>query len=199
MKIVLATNNPHKVGELTDLLSGEGREIRTLRESGFTGDIVEDGATFEENSYIKARTVSERLSCIAVADDSGLEVDCLGGAPGVYSARYAGEHATDGENFDKLLGAVRGKSDRRARFVSVITAVFPDGRRITARGECEGLILDERRGSGCFGYDPVFYYEPLGKTFAEMTAEEKNAVSHRGIADRRFAEMFFLDKPSSEC
>ena len=120
MKIVLATNNPHKVGELTDLLSGEGREIRTLRESGFTGDIVEDGATFEENSYIKARTVSERLGCIAVADDSGLEVDCLGGAPGVYSARYAGEHATDGENIDKLLAAVRGKSDRRARFVSVI-------------------------------------------------------------------------------
>ena len=182
MKIVLATNNPHKVGELTDLLSGEGREIRTLRESGFTGDIVEDGATFEENSYIKARTVSERLGCIAVADDSGLEVDCLGGAPGVYSARYAGEHATDGENIDKLLAAVRGKSDRRARFVSVITAVFPDGRR-----------------SGCFGYDPVFYYEPLGKTFAEMTAEEKNAVSHRGIAVRRFAEMFFLDKPASEC
>lgn len=199
MKIVLATNNPHKVGELTDLLSGEGREIRTLRESGFTGDIVEDGATFEENSYIKARTVSERLGCIAVADDSGLEVDCLGGAPGVYSARYAGEHATDGENIDKLLAAVRVKSDRRARFVSVITAVFPDGRRITARGECEGLILDERRGSGCFGYDPVFYYEPLGKTFAEMTAEEKNAVSHRGIAVRRFAEMFFLDKPASEC
>ena len=106
MKIVLATNNPHKVGELTDLLSGEGREIRTLRESGFTGDIVEDGATFEENSYIKARTVSERLSCIAVADDSGLEVDCLGGAPGVYSARYAGEPCDDAANNALLLSLI---------------------------------------------------------------------------------------------
>ena len=198
MKIVLATNNRHKVEELTHLLAGEGREIRTLAESGFSGEIVEDGATFEENSYIKARTVSERLGCIAVADDSGLEVDCLGGAPGVHSARYAGEHASDAENLDKLLDAVCGKTDRRARFVSVITAVFPDGRRITARGECEGKILDERRGSGSFGYDPVFYYEPLGKTFAEMTTEEKNAVSHRGKAVRRYAEMFFLDKPARE-
>lgn len=116
----------------------------------------------------------------------------------MHSARYAGEHASDAENLDKLLDAVCGKTDRRARFVSVITAVFPDGRRITARGECEGKILDERRGSGSFGYDPVFYYEPLGKTFAEMTTEEKNAVSHRGKAVRRFAEMFFLDKPARE-
>lgn len=199
MKIVLATNNPHKVGELTDLLSGEGREIRTLRESGFTGDIVEDGATFEENSYIKARTVSERLGCIAVADDSGLEVDCLGGAPACIRRATRASMPPTARTSISCSPPVRGKSDRRARFVSVITAVFPDGRRITARGECEGLILDERRGSGCFGYDPVFYYEPLGKTFAEMTAEEKNAVSHRGIAVRRFAEMFFLDKPASEC
>ena len=125
-----------------------------------------------ENAVIKAETACRTLGLPVLADDSGVCVPALGGAPGVHSARYAGEHASDAENLDKLLDAVCGKTDRRARFVSVITAVFPDGRRITARGECEGKILDERRGSGSFGYDPVFYYEPLGKTFAEMLGEQ---------------------------
>lgn len=198
MKIVLATNNPHKVGELTDLLSGEGREIRTLRESASPATSSRTARRSRKIRISRPAPFPSGLGCIAVADDSGWRWTASAARPRVFGA-LRGEHATDGENIDKLLAAVRGKSDRRARFVSVITAVFPDGRRITARGECEGLILDERRGSGCFGYDPVFYYEPLGKTFAEMTAEEKNAVSHRGIAVRRFAEMFFLDKPASEC
>ena len=195
--MILASNNAHKLEEFRAIFADMGIEIIPQSAAGCHFEVDETGETFEENAYLKAIAVTRATGQPAVADDSGLMVDALGGAPGVYSARYAGEHATDGENIDKLLAAVRGKSDRRARFVSVITAVFPDGRRITARGECEGLILDERRGSGCFGYDPVFYYEPLGKTFAEMTAEEKNAVSHRGIAVRRFAEMFFLDKPAS--
>lgn len=195
-KLVLATNNAHKVEEMKKLLEGSGYVIQTLSEVGFSGEIEENGTTFEENSYIKAATVSKKLGCIAVADDSGLEVDCLGGAPGVYSARYAGEHATDTQNLDKLLCAVAGQKDRRARFVSVITAVFEDGSTLSARGECEGIIIDERRGAGDFGYDPVFFYEPAGKTFAEMTMQEKNAVSHRGRAMKKFAEMFFLDKRS---
>ena len=162
--------------------------VLSLDDIGFHDEIVEDGATFAENSRIKA-SVPARLGYIGVADDSGLEVDALGGEPGVYSARYSGEGATDEKNNKKLLAALAGVPDekRTARFRTVVTCIFPDGDEIQAEGVCEGRILESPRGQDGFGYDPLFWYEPLGKTFAELTPDEKNSVSHRGIAMREFA------------
>ncbi|MBR5187247.1 MAG: RdgB/HAM1 family non-canonical purine NTP pyrophosphatase, partial [Clostridia bacterium] len=153
-------------------------------------DIVEDGETFEDNALIKARTVA-KLGYIGVADDSGLCVDALNGEPGVYSARYAGGH-DDVDNNRKLLENMKDvpTEKRGAHFVSVIACVFPDGREIVARGECPGTMLFDYRGNGGFGYDPLFLYEPMGKTFAEMNAEEKNAISHRARAMEAFAKLF---------
>ena len=195
-----------------------GVQILSLDDVGFEGDIEENGTTFEENALIKARTAMEaarvagladdridatsvaaiaddRIAAVAddgiaaIADDSGLSVDVLGGAPGVYSARYAGEHGDDAANNALLL---KNLSDvaaeaRTACFVCCIACVFPDGTSFTVRGETEGRIIDEARGDGGFGYDPYFYYEPYGKTFAELTADQKNAISHRGKAVEKLA------------
>lgn len=193
-KIVMASNNRHKIKELQTFLSAicpEGAgELLSLSDIGFTEDIVEDGETFEENALIKARTVAA-LGYIGIADDSGLCVDALGGEPGVYSARYAGGH-DDGDNNRLLMEKMKDvpKGERTAHFVSVIACVMPDGRSITARGECEGIILDSPRGNGGFGYDPYFLYEPYGKTFAEVNEAEKNAISHRARAMEKFASLF---------
>ena len=197
-KIVMASNNRHKIKEIEAFLrklcpndkNGEPFEILSLADIGFTDDIVEDGDTFEANALIKARSVA-RLGYIGIADDSGLCVDALNGEPGVYSARYAGGH-DDADNNRKLLENMKDvpKEARGAHFVSVIACVFPDGRELVARGECPGTMLLDYRGNGGFGYDPLFLYEPMDKTFAEMNAEEKNAISHRARAMEKFARIF---------
>ena len=190
LKIVLASRNKKKIRELETFLAGipSDKEILSLDDIGFHDEIVEDGKTFAENSFIKA-SVPAKLGYIGVADDSGLEVDALDGAPGVYSARYSGEGATDEKNNAKLLSELENVPDdkRTARFRTVITCVFPDGTYFQVDGSCEGRILRAPEGSDGFGYDPLFWYEPFGKTFASLTPEEKNAVSHRGNAMRKFA------------
>ena len=193
MKLVLASRNKKKIRELETFLSEISSDINVLSldDIGFHDEIVEDGDSFAANSKIKA-LVPAGLGYIGVADDSGLEVDALGGAPGVYSARYSGEGATDAKNNEKLLKALGNVPDekRTARFRTVITCEFPDGREIVVDGVCEGRILREPRGVDGFGYDPLFFYEPFGKTFAELTPDEKNSVSHRGQAMRKFAVEF---------
>ncbi|MBE6579362.1 MAG: XTP/dITP diphosphatase [Ruminococcaceae bacterium] len=185
-KVILASDNAHKLEEFRRYFREAEipLEIIPLRESGFSGDIVEDGATFEENALIKARTVSLATGCMAIADDSGLEVDALNGAPGVHSARYAGIHGDDAANNAKLLAELEGvpEEGRTARFVSAVCVFREDGEHLTVRGTAEGRILKEKQGSGTFGYDPLFYYPPFGKTFAELSGTEKNSVSHRGNA-----------------
>ena len=186
-KFVLASNNKKKIRELRTILGKLLPEciVYSLSDIGFEGDIEENGTSFEENSIIKA-SVPARLGYIGVADDSGLCVDALGGAPGIYSARYSGKG--DRENNIKLLSELEGKEDRGAGFVCVMSAVFPDGRIVTARGEVRGTILTAPRGDDGFGYDPLFYCPELGKSFAEASADEKNAVSHRGRALAAFCE-----------
>ncbi len=196
--IVIATGNKHKVSEIKEMLAPYivGKyELVSMREAGFTGKIEETGETFEENAFIKAQTVCKATGHITFADDSGLCVDALGGRPGVYSARYGGLD-TDDEQISLLLSEMKDvpEEKRTAHFAAVFCAVFPDGRTVSARGECRGTILFERRGFDDFGYDPVFYYPPAGKTFAEMTQSEKCAVSHRGKAISQFVKIFFLDK-----
>ena len=190
MKAVLASNNKKKLSELLAIMKNDLPDgtLLTLSDIGFNGDIVEDGGTFEENSKIKA-SVPASLGYIGIADDSGLCVDALGGAPGVYSARYSG--TGDRGNIDKLLYELKDVPEefRTARFVCVMTAVFPDGRTVQARGQAEGVILRERRGEDGFGYDPVFYYPPLCRTFAELTAGEKNMISHRAKAIAAFCPL----------
>ena len=185
-KIILASDNGHKLEEIRRYFKEAEipAEIIPLRDSGFSGEIVEDGETFEENALIKARTVALATGCAAIADDSGLEVDALHGAPGVYSARFAGVHGDDNANNAKLLQELDGVPDckRTARFVSAICVYREDGASVSVRGTAEGLILTEKKGSGTFGYDPLFYYPPFGKTFAEMDGSEKNSISHRGNA-----------------
>ncbi len=189
LRIAVATGNAHKIKEIRIMLASDGIELVGMRSVGFTGDIEENGATFEENALIKARTVCRATSLPALADDSGLCVDALGGAPGIYSARYAsqnGHNATDAENVDKLLEELKNTPDdqRTARFVCAMALVFPDGKEIVVRGVCEGRITRERHGESGFGYDPVFFVERYGRTFGETTEAEKNEISHRSCAIR---------------
>ncbi|MBO5110046.1 MAG: XTP/dITP diphosphatase [Clostridia bacterium] len=192
MDIVLASRNKKKIAELQSLLSTEalsGLRVLSLDDIGYHEEIEENGTTFEENSQIKA-SVPASLGYIGVADDSGLEVDYLDGAPGIYSARYSGEGATDAKNNEKLLSLLQDvpAEKRSARFVCVISCVFPDGQKFSVRGECPGRILTSYAGNAGFGYDPLFYYEPMGKTFAELSGEEKNKISHRGRAMELFIQ-----------
>lgn len=182
MKLVLASKNAHKLVEMRDILSQLGVEVVLESEVGVDVDVEETGATFEENAFLKARAVMEASGLPAIADDSGLCVDALNGAPGVYSARYGGEGLDDTGRYRLLLENMRGQMPRTAKFVSVITCCFPNGDVLTARGECPGTIAFAPQGEGGFGYDPVFFVPPLKKTFAQLTAEEKNAISHRGKA-----------------
>lgn len=192
MKFVLASRNAHKIRELRDLLSEflSDVEVLSLDDVGLVGEIEENGESFAENALIKAKAAAAS-GYIGLGDDSGLAVRALGGAPGIYSARFAGEHGNDAANNQKLLRELADKEDRFGEFVCVLACAFPDGGEpIIAEGRTPGVILAQEEGEGGFGYDPLFFYEPAGKTFATMTAEEKNAVSHRGRAIRVFAERF---------
>ena len=189
MEIVIASRNKNKIRELQALLSRfvEGVTLLSLDDIGYAGDIEEDGETFRENALIKAR-VAASTGKIGVGDDSGLCVNALDGAPGIFSARYAGEHGDDGANNEKLLRELSDKSDRGAAFVCTIACVMPDGREFCVEGRAEGRILFEAKGENGFGYDPLFYYPPLDKTFAELSSEEKNTISHRAVAIEAFAD-----------
>ena len=190
MRIVLASRNKKKIAELESLLGEyiDGIEILSLDDVGIHGEIEEDGESFKENALIKAR-VAASSGYIGIGDDSGLEVDALGGAPGIFSARYAGAHGDDAANNQLLLKNLEGSADRSARFICALACVFPDGREdICVIGKAEGEIISEYRGAGGFGYDPLFYFPPLGKTFGELSAEEKNKISHRSDAIRKMAE-----------
>lgn len=181
-RLVVATKNKGKLKEIREILSGF--EIIGTDELDVVCDTVEDGVSFLENAHKKAYELMQLTGGPVLADDSGLEVDALGGQPGVFSARFAGEHATDGENTAKLLRELENvpQEKRGARFVCVMCLVYPDGTKIASRGECSGRILPEARGENGFGYDPVFYVVQYGKTFAELSPEEKNAISHRRLA-----------------
>lgn len=191
MKFVLASKNQKKIAELQTIL-GEllpDVTVLSLSDIGITEDIVEDGMTFEENALIKARTVAA-AGYIGVGDDSGLCVDALGGAPGIYSARYAGEHGDDDANTALLLKNMQGIIDRKASFACVIACAFPDGSDpIVAEGYVHGEITQQPSGNGGFGYDPVFYYPPSNCTLAELDAKQKNEISHRGEALKAFARL----------
>ncbi|HVL92426.1 MAG TPA: RdgB/HAM1 family non-canonical purine NTP pyrophosphatase [Acidimicrobiales bacterium] len=192
MRLVVASANADKVSEIAAVLDA----VELLPRPSWVGEVVEDGLTLEDNARIKARAVMAATGRAAVADDTGLEVAALGGAPGVYSARYAGPDATYADNVAALLGALDGAADRTARFRTVALACFPDGREVVAEGVVEGEIATAPRGPGGFGYDPVFVpKEAGGRTFAEMTAEEKNAVSHRGRAFRALAALLADEEP----
>lgn len=197
MKILIASNNLHKIDELRTILKSRLKtidelQLLSLAEAGFTEKIPETGSTFEENALIKAETAA-KTGCISIADDSGLTVDALNGVPGIYSARYAGEPCDDRKNNEKLLCALKTlpPEKRSAKFVCAIALVFPNEKeKFTVRGECPGRILEKYEGTGGFGYDPLFLYEPLNKTFAQLTKEEKNKVSHRAKAMEKLIELF---------
>lgn len=188
MDIVLASRNKKKIAELNAILTEVLPDvcIHSLDDIGFTGEIEENGDSFAANALIKARTamLASGGAYVGVGDDSGLCVDALDGAPGVYSARYAGDHGNDAANNALLLQNLKDvpPEARTARFVCTVACVFPDGEELVVRGETEGLILTEAQGEGGFGYDPLFFSPPFGKTFAELTSIEKNAISHRGRA-----------------
>lgn len=188
--LVLATRNTGKVREFKAILKNFPVKIKCLNDFGPIPEAQEDGETFDENAYKKALFTAKVLGLPAIADDSGLVVDALNGAPGVRSARYAGDKATDEENIRKLLKELKGKKNRKAAFECVLSIAVPTGAALTYEGRCEGEIVTTPVGKSGFGYDPVFYYPPYGKTFAEISIEEKNMVSHRGTALREFASEF---------
>ena len=194
MKVVLASQNPHKLAEMQKILGTLGMEVLLERDVGVNVEVEETGTTFAENSLLKAQAVFDATHLATVADDSGLMVDALDGAPGVHSARYGpkGHDGTDDERIAFLLENMKEvpEAARTAKFVCVITCLWPDGREIVARGECPGRILHEVHGSNGFGYDPVFYVPEQGKTFAELSPEEKNAISHRARALQEFCRLY---------
>jgi len=186
ISLVIATRNKGKTEEIRNLLQEFPVRIKNLEDFGQIPAVEEDGETFDENAYKKASFASRILGLPALADDSGLLVEALGGAPGVHSARYAGENATDKERYIKLLREMEGKTNRKAAFECVISIAVPSGQALTYEARCEGQITKEPAGSNGFGYDPVFYYPPCKKTFAQLSREEKSRVSHRG---RAFTEL----------
>ncbi|MBQ2959659.1 MAG: RdgB/HAM1 family non-canonical purine NTP pyrophosphatase [Oscillospiraceae bacterium] len=191
MRLILASNNAHKIREFRELVEGMDVELLSQREAGLELDVEETGTTFEANAYIKAKAVTDALGCAAVSDDSGLEVDCLDGRPGVYSARYGGGHDVSDEDKNAFLLNEMGDTDKRsARYVCAICCTMPDGHVIQCRGECEGEMLFAPRGNGGFGYDPIFRPEGHDRAMAELTPDEKNAISHRGKAMREFLKKF---------
>lgn len=191
MDIVIATNNKGKLAEIKKILSGHN--VLSQNDVGAFVDVEETGTTYEENAILKAEAVRKFTDKIIIADDSGLEVDVLGGEPGLYSARYAGDGTTPDQGMDKLLKNLEGYSfkEKTARFVSCIVAIMPNGETHSFYGECEGYIIDEKRGDNGFGFDPVFWVEEYGRTFAEISDEEKNRISHRYRALYKLKE--FLD------
>lgn len=188
MKIIAATKNKGKIKEISNILGKLGFEVESQQDAGYDVDILETGDTFEKNALIKARAIAMLCDNPVLADDSGLCIDALDGRPGVYSARYAGENATDEEKMSKVLTELERVKDRTARFVTSVAFIFPNGKEITASGEVEGHITTEPDGENGFGYDPIFYSDELKKTFAQATDDEKNSVSHRGRALAALAE-----------
>ena len=182
MKLIIASNNKHKIFEIKKILGGKFSEILSLSEAGIDHETVEDGETFIENAVKKAREIAEISGCHALADDSGICIDHLDGAPGVYSARWSGGHGNDEDNNDLLLSKLDGIENRGAHYTSAVALAYPDGKIVTAEGYLYGNITEARRGTGGFGYDPLFV--PVGeeRTVAEMTSDEKNAISHRARA-----------------
>ncbi|QUH24816.1 XTP/dITP diphosphatase [Serpentinicella alkaliphila] len=183
--VVIATSNTHKLDEIKEILSDFQFDIKSMSEVGLGGlEIIEDGSTFEENAMIKAKTVMNKTGYASIADDSGLEVDAINKAPGIYSARFAGENATDAQNNEKLLNLIANVPEdlRTGRFICAIAMVFPNGESIITRGTCEGSIGFEPTGNGGFGYDPLFIVPEYNKTFGEIPAEIKNKISHRANA-----------------
>ena len=189
-KLVFASNNKHKLAEARAIL-GDKFEVVSLEEIGCHDEIPETAETLEGNALIKARWVKEKYGFDCFADDTGLMVEALGGAPGVYSARYAGEHCTFADNVNKMLREMSGKDNRKAYFATVIALIL-NGQTYTFEGKVDGYIATEPHGEGGFGYDPIFIAEESGRSFAEMSSEEKNAISHRGRAVRKLAD--FLSK-----
>ncbi|OOM11396.1 XTP/dITP diphosphatase [Clostridium saccharobutylicum] len=189
-KLILASNNKKKIAEMKEILKEMPIEVKSLADEDIDIEVVEDGETFEENAKKKSREIYEFLlkrgdkNFIVLADDSGLSVDYLDGAPGVYSARYAGQHGDDARNNKKLLLELSGipKEKRGAKFTCQLAMLTDEGQYYAVKGEVKGYIIEELHGEGGFGYDPLFFYEPLNKTFGELTAEEKNEISHRGVA-----------------
>ena len=188
MKFVLASQNQHKLKEMRDILSGHGIEVVLEGEVGLHLEVEETGETFAQNALLKAQAVMEASGLPAIADDSGICVDALNGAPGVYSARYGGPELDDAGRYRLLLSALRGQTNRSAHFTSAIACVFPNGDALEAEGICPGTIAFAPQGDGGFGYDPVFFLPELRKTYAQLTPEEKAAVSHRGKALAIFEE-----------
>lgn len=184
-EVVLATGNKGKVKEFSNLLEGVFGKIISLSDLGSPPEVIEDGLTFRDNALKKAREIAQYSGKLTLADDSGLEVDALNGQPGVYSARYSGQGATDKTNIDKVLAELGDNPNRKARFVCVLALVDPNGEELVVEGFCEGVILDEPRGEGGFGYDPVFYLPDKRKTMAELEPELKNTISHRANALKR--------------
>ena len=188
--LVIATRNPNKKAEIKDLLADFPIQIKSLDDFGPLPGVEEDGDTFDENAYKKSSFAAKILGMPALADDSGLVVEALDGAPGVISARYAGQSASDEQRYRKLLAEMKGKTNRKAAFECVISIAVPDGPALTYGARCEGLIAEKPAGRNGFGYDPIFYYPPLDKTFAQLTREEKSRVSHRGKALRELRDEF---------
>lgn len=187
MKIIAATTNKGKVREFQEILGKLGYQVVSMHDEGIDVEVEETGSTFAENALIKARAVSLLCDSPVIADDSGLCVDALDGAPGIYSARFAGVEATDADRNIKLLEVMEQEENRKAHYVASIALIFPDGREIVTEGTVDGEILREEIGTGGFGYDPLFMCTEIGKCFGIATPEEKNAVSHRG---RALAELF---------
>lgn len=187
MKFILATHNPGKLREMSDILSHLGVEVVSPADMGITVEVEETGTTFAENAMLKAKAICAASGLPAIADDSGLCVDALNGGPGVYSARYGGEGLDDRGRYMLLLNSMRGQTTRAAHFTCAIACAFPDGKTLTAEGRCDGAIAFAPLGEGGFGYDPVFLVPEKGKTFGQLTAEEKSAISHRGKALRDFS------------
>lgn len=202
MKFVLASQNKHKLAEMQAILSAHGVEVALQSDLGLHVDVEETGSTFAENAMLKAQAVMKASGLPAIADDSGVCVDALGGAPGVYSARYGGPELDDIGRYQLLLNNMRGASSRAAHFTSAIACVFPNGDTIEAEGICPGSIAYAPQGDGGFGYDPVFYLPQLRKTYAQLTPEEKAAVSHRGKAlevfDGKLREYLAKNKETKE-
>ena len=196
MKFVLASHNRNKLREMQEILGTLGVEVVLQSELGLDLEPEENGETFADNARIKAQAVMEASGLPAIADDSGLCVDALNGAPGVYSARYGGEGLSDEQRYELVLRGVAGQFPRTCRFRCAICCCFPDGRVLTAEGVCEGTVAFTPMGTEGFGYDPIFFLPEQKKTFAQLTAEEKNAISHRGKALRSFAEQLreYLEK-----
>ena len=186
--IVLATTNKGKTREMNELLKGFPIEIKNLNDFGPIPEVIEDGKTFDDNAYKKASFTARVLGYPAMADDSGLCIEALDGAPGVYSARYAGENAKDADNVNKMLDDLKDKENRNASFKCVISIAVPTGAALTYEGECQGIITQEPAGDNGFGYDPLFFYPEFNKTFAQLSIQEKGSVSHRGKALKEIAD-----------